>query len=138
MNNLATVQAMLSGVSTGDFDAFLDRLDPGAVYEAPYYRDFGERAGRAAIADMFAGLSARFSSVHYWITEHFPTVDPGLVIVECRGDNVVAGTDRHYRNHYLMFVSFSPAGQVIRWREFSNPDTYRREADGTNTASRAS
>jgi ketosteroid isomerase-like protein len=128
--NLATVGAMLAGVSAGDFDEFLDRLAPDAEYVAPYYRDFGERIGREAIGAMFVALSARFSSVNYWITEHFPTVDPGLVIVECRGDNVVAGTDRHYRNHYLMFVTFSPTGEVVRWREFSNPDTYRREAEG--------
>ncbi len=128
--NLGSVQAMLAGVTAGKFEEFLDRLAPDAVYEAPYYRDFAERAGRAAVAEMFAGLTARFSSVSYWITTHFPTMDPDLVIVECRSDNVVAGTDRHYRNHYLMFVTFSPAGQVVRWREFSNPDTYRREADG--------
>jgi ketosteroid isomerase-like protein len=131
--NLESVQAMLAGVSAGDFDACTGRLAPDAVYEAPYYRDFGERVGRDAVADMLAGLTARFSSVNYWITEHFPTADPGLVIVECRGDDVVTGTDRHYRNHYLMFVSFSPVGQVVRWREFSNPDTYRREADGEDT-----
>jgi ketosteroid isomerase-like protein len=131
--NLESVRAMLAGVSADDFDAFTGRLAPDEVYEAPYYRDFGERVGRDAVAEMFAGLTARFSCVNYWITGHFPTVDPGLVIVECRGDDVVTGTDRHYRNHYLMFVSFSPVGQVVRWREFSNPDTYRREADGEDT-----
>jgi ketosteroid isomerase-like protein len=134
MSNLATVQAMLAGVTAGDFDTFTGRLAPDAVYEAPYYLDFGERVGREAVAAMFAGLTARFSSVNYWVTEHFPTVDPDLVIVECRGDNVVTGTGRHYRNHYLMLVTFSPSGEVVRWREFSNPDTYRREADGKDTA----
>ncbi len=34
----------MAGVLAGDVDAFLDRLDPDAVYETPYYRDFGDLA----------------------------------------------------------------------------------------------
>jgi len=57
--------------------------------------------------------------------DHFPAVDPELVIVELRGDNQVAGSTTRYRNHYLMFVRFRD-GRVAHWREFSNPDVYRR------------
>lgn len=52
-------------------------------------------------------------------------LDPDLVIVEVRGDNHLRDRDRHYQNHYIMFLYFRD-GLVHRWREFSNPDVYRR------------
>ena len=53
------------------------------------------------------------------------TTDPDLVIVEVQGDNELAGSDRRYQNHYLMFLRFTD-GLVSHWREFSNPDVFRQ------------
>jgi ketosteroid isomerase-like protein len=128
--NSEAVRGLLSAINSRDPAGFLAGLAEDVVYEAPYYADFGQRRGRASIAGMLAAMGERFSALRYDIVEFYPTVDEDLVIVECRGDNVLIGSDRHYRNHYLMFIDFTPAGLVQRWREFSNPDVYRREAEG--------
>jgi pimeloyl-ACP methyl ester carboxylesterase/ketosteroid isomerase-like protein len=125
--NVATVRGMLASVNSGDFATFLAGLAEDVVYEAPYYAGFGERRGRESIGVMFGGMTERFSQLRYDVVAEYPAVDPRLVIVECRGDNVVIGSDEHYRNHYFMFITFDEAGLVRRWREISNPDVYRRQ-----------
>jgi ketosteroid isomerase-like protein len=119
---LETVRHMLACFSAGDARGQLDHCADDVVYEAPYYGL--ERHGKVALADMLTAVQARFDEVSYEIVDHFPTVDPDLVIVEVRGDNRVRGSEQRYRNHYIMFLTFRD-GLVVRWREFSNPDVYR-------------
>jgi ketosteroid isomerase-like protein len=121
--NLDTVREMLACFSGGDPQGQLDRCTDDVVYEAPYYGL--ERRGRRELAAMLAMVQERFDSVSYVIVDDFPAVDPDLVIVEVRGDNHVRGSDRRYQNDYIMFMYFRD-GKVCRWREFSNPDVYRR------------
>jgi pimeloyl-ACP methyl ester carboxylesterase/ketosteroid isomerase-like protein len=128
--NTARVRALLAAVNSQDFATFVAGLAEDVVYEAPYYAGFGERRGRASIAAMFDGMAARFSQLRYDIVAEYPTLDPQHVIVECRGDNVVIGSNDHYRNHYFMFITFDDAGFVSHWREISNPDVYRRDVTG--------
>ena len=120
----AVVREMLASVSRGEHDAYLARLADDVVYEAPFYPEMEPRRGRAEVATMLENLMTQFSSVEYTVTQSFESVDPDLVIVEARGDNVVSGTDTHYRNHYVMFVWFS-GDAVTRWTEYSNPNVYR-------------
>lgn len=122
MAQVDTVRHMLASFSTGDAQGQLDHCADEVVYEAPYYGL--ERHGKAELADMLTAVQARFDEVSYEIVDHFPTVDPDLVIVEVRGDNRVRGSEQRYRNHYIMFLTFRD-GLVIRWREISNPDVYR-------------
>ena len=122
MSNLDTVREMLACFSAGDPQGQLDRCTDDVVYEAPYYGL--ERRGKQALAAMLTAVQDRFDEVSYVVVDDFPTVDPDLVIVEVRGDNRVRGSDQRYQNHYIMFLYFRD-GRVIRWREFSNPDTYR-------------
>jgi uncharacterized protein len=122
--NLAVLEEVLRCVSTGDVDEQLAHVADDVVYEAPYYAGFGTRRGREALASMLRAVEARFSTVHYGVVASFPTVDPDLVIAEVRGDHQVAGSDRRYQNHYVMFLRFRD-GKVTEWREFSNPDVYR-------------
>jgi ketosteroid isomerase-like protein len=70
-------------------------------------------------------VKARFSRIHYEVVDLFPALDPDLVIAELRGDHQVAGSPARYLNHYIMFIRFRD-GKVVQWREFSNPDIYRR------------
>jgi pimeloyl-ACP methyl ester carboxylesterase/ketosteroid isomerase-like protein len=125
--NIATVRGLLAAVSSQDFATFVAGMADDVVYEAPFFAGFGERRGRDSIAAMFGGMKERFSQLRYDVVADYPASDPNLVIVECRGDNVVIGSDQHYRNHYFMFVRFDDAGLVRHWREISNPDVYRRE-----------
>lgn len=127
--NLDTVRSMLAAISAGDVAGFVARLADDAEYVAPYYPEMGPRRGRAEIAAMFDGLFARFASVSYEVTEAHETTDPDLVICEVRGDNQVRGTDRRYRNHYVMFVRIRD-GRVVRWTEYSDPNVYHRAVDG--------
>lgn len=123
--NLAAVRSMLAAISAGDPAGYLAHVADDVVYEAPYYANLPVIRGREGLSAMLDAVRERFSSVHYEIVDHFPAVDPELVIVELRGDNQVAGSTTRYRNHYLMFVRFRD-GRVAHWREFSNPDVYRR------------
>ncbi|MCW2547993.1 MAG: hypothetical protein JWN96_2453 [Mycobacterium sp.] len=130
--NLASVRGLLAAVGSGDFATFLAGLAEDVVYEAPYYAGFGKRHGRESIEVMFGGMTERFSQLRYDVVAEYPAVDPNLVIVECRGDNVVIGSGEHYRNHYFMFITFDDAGLIRHWREISNPDVYRREVNAPN------
>lgn len=125
----AIVAEMLACVSRGDLDGYLAHLAEDAVYEAPYYPEMVPRRGRDEIAVMVGNLGTRFASVSYTVTETFETVDPDLVVCEVRGDNAVAGSERRYRNHYVMFVRFVD-GKVARWTEYSDPNVYHRAVDG--------
>jgi ketosteroid isomerase-like protein len=127
---LDTVRTMLACFSAGDPQGQLDHCADDVVYEAPYYGI--ERHGKAELAAMLASVQERFDELSYVVVDHFPTVDPDLVIVEVRGDNRVRrpvhgsarGRVQRYQNHYNMFLYFR-ADLVVRWREFSNPDVYR-------------
>jgi ketosteroid isomerase-like protein len=122
MSRLDTVREMLACFSAGDPEGQLERCADDVVYEAPYYGI--ERRGKAELAAMLATVRERFDQISYEVVDHFPTVDPDLVIVEVRGDNRVRGREQRYQNHYIMFLYFRD-GHVVRWREFSNPDVYR-------------
>jgi uncharacterized protein len=115
---------MLRCVSTGNMAGQLAHVADDIVYEAPYYAGFGSRRGRDALAAMLAAVEERFSTIHYEVVASFPTVDHDLVIAEVRGNHQVAGSERRYQNHYVMFLRFRD-GKVTQWREFSNPDVYR-------------
>jgi len=127
--NLATVRSMLASVTGGDVEGFLAHLADDAEYVAPYYPEMPPRRGRAEIAAMIAGLSERFASVRYEVTDVYETVDPDVVICEVRGDNEVRGTGVRYRNAYVMFVRFVDS-RVVRWTEYSDPHVYHRAVDG--------
>jgi len=127
--NIATVASMLECVTRGDKESYLECCAEDVVYEAPYYSEMEPRRGRAALAAMLDNVEQRFSSIDYAVTQVFPAVDPDLVIVEALGDNKVVGSDRRYRNHYLMFVQFRDT-LVVEWREFSNPDAFRLAVEG--------
>lgn len=126
--NVEVVQEMLARVSAGDTDGYLAHLTDDAEYVAPYYPEMAPRRGRDEIAQMLGGLFSRFKTVSYTITDTFETIDPDLVICEARGDNQVLGSDRRYRNQYVMFVRFRD-GQVAHWTEYSDPNVYHRAVD---------
>lgn len=113
---------MLACFSAGDPQGQLDQCADDVVYEAPYYGI--TREGKAELAGMLAAVQERFDEISYVVVDDFPTVAPDLVIVEVRGDHRVRGSERRYRNHYIMLLYFRD-DLVVRWREFSNPDVYR-------------
>ena len=122
--NYETVRTMLACFSAGDKEGQLAHVTDDVVYDAPYYREMEPRRGREQLRTMLENVELRFERVSYVVSDWFPTVDPDLVIVEVRGDNVVRDADRHYQNHYVMFLRFRD-GKVHEWREFSNPNVYR-------------
>ncbi len=127
--NLAVLEEMLRCVSSGDAAGQVAHVADDVVYEAPYYAGFATKRGREELAAMVRAVEDRFSTVHYEVVAAHPTVDPDLVIAEVRGDHQVAGSERRYQNHYVMFLRFRD-GKVAEWREFSNPDVYRTAVGG--------
>ena len=119
--NVDAVHRLFEHVSAGDVDAALADVADDAIYAAPYYELLAE--GRDRWASMFGGLRERFSEIHYEVTDHHETVDTDLVIVEARGDNAVAGSDKRYRNTYLHLVRFRD-GKIVHWTEYSNPKVF--------------
>jgi ketosteroid isomerase-like protein len=126
--NYETVRTMLACFSAGDKEGQLAHVTDDVVYAAPYYPQMADRHGRDEMRTMLEHVEERFEQVSYVVTDWFPTVDPDLVIVEVEGDNVVRGGDRHYRNHYVMFLRFRD-GLVHEWTEFSNPNVYAAAVD---------
>jgi ketosteroid isomerase-like protein len=123
--NQGAARRMLAAISAADPEGLLAHLADDVCYEAPYYPNLAVVRGRDAMAAMLDAVRARFSSIRYEVVELIPAVDPDLVIAEVRGDHQVAGSIARYRNHYVMFIRFRE-GKVVHWREFSNPDVYRR------------
>jgi ketosteroid isomerase-like protein len=98
--NVQVVRDSLAAVNTRDVARQAEPLADDVSYEAPYY-DLDVK-GKERLLHMYAEVGRRFSTLDYRMTDAWPTVDPDLVICEVRGDNIVAGTDHHYQNHYIM------------------------------------
>jgi ketosteroid isomerase-like protein len=115
---------MLQAQNVGDRSTWLSCLSADIVFEAPSYGHEGPVAsGLAAMSDVFDGIRRTFSSVCYEVQGFIPAVDPDLVIAEVRGDNVVASTQKRYRNDYLFLVQCGN-GKITRIFEYSNPLVY--------------
>ena len=123
--NVAAARAMLAAFSAGDPGPLLAHVAPDVRYEAPFYPTMASPQSRDELAAMLEQVTLRFSEVEYQVVDAFAAQDPDVVVVECRGHHVVAGTGRPYENHYVMILRFVD-GLVVHWREFSNPDVYRR------------
>jgi ketosteroid isomerase-like protein len=128
--NYRHYERMIKAQNAKDREGFLACLDEAFVFEAPAYRpDAPIATGRAAMGVVFNTLCDKFSSIDYRIRRFIPALDPDLVIVEVRGNNVVAGTSRVYRNDYLFLITVSGA-LITRIFEYSNPDAYARDVNG--------
>src|SRR5205814_7851101 len=91
--------------NSGDKDAWLACFADDVVFEAPYYHPDGPMvSGIDRMAQTFDRMQEIFSSFNYQIKRFIPAVDPDLVIVEVKGDNAVANSDRRYQNDYLFLV----------------------------------
>lgn len=122
--NYETYQRMRAAQNAGDRETWLSCFTDDVVFEAPYYRAGGPLAsGCDAMARLFDRMNETFTSVHYEIKRFIPAVDPDLVIVEVRGDNVVASNGNHYMNDYLFLVRCRD-GKVSHIFEYSNPVVY--------------
>jgi ketosteroid isomerase-like protein len=128
--NQCLYERMTKAQNAKDREGFLACFDDAIVFEAPAYSPTGPiAAGSAAMGSMFDILCDKFSSMDYRIKRFIPALDPDLVIVEVRGNNAVAGSDRVYRNDYLFLVNIS-SGLITRIFEYSNPNVYARDVDG--------
>jgi len=123
VNNVETVRALYERFSAGDAEGQLALCADDVVYEAPYYGLV--RRGREELRAMLGAVAERFDEISYRVVAEYPTTDPDVVIAEVAGDNRVRGTERRYRNHYVMFHTFRD-GLVAHWREFSDPTVYQR------------
>ena len=128
--NYDTYRRMRAAQNSGDKAAWLDCFNDDVVFEAPYYRAEGPLASdRDRMASMFDRMQEVFSSIHYEVKRFIPAVDPDLVIVEVRGDNAVANSDRRYQNDYLFLVQCRD-GRISHIFEYSNPMVYQAAVHG--------
>jgi ketosteroid isomerase-like protein len=119
---------MIAALSARATATFLSHLDENVVYESPFYQ-LPAVQGRSAFGDILDIVFTRFSRVHFDVVDAFAAADPDLVVLECRGDSVVAGTGTPYRNHYLFVIRFRK-DLVVEWKEFSNPRVYEDSTAG--------
>jgi ketosteroid isomerase-like protein len=124
--NYETYRKMRTSQNGGDRAGWLDCFTDDVVFEAPYYREDGAplASGRDAMARVFDRMKETFSSVNYQVKRFIPAVDPDLVIVEVRGDNAVANSDKRYQNDYLFLVQCRD-GKIAHIFEYSNPMVYK-------------
>jgi ketosteroid isomerase-like protein len=115
---------MLASLASKDPEGFMGHIGDDFVYESPFYSSVSPVHGRPGMRSMLQAVATIFTTVRFDVIEAFAGSDPGRVVIECRGDSVVASTGAPYRNHYVMLLQFRD-GKVTSWREFSNPDVYR-------------
>lgn len=125
--NIAAFHEVLAAVNAGEGERARPHLDPAVVYRAPYYSL--EVTGADELVRMFGALVERFDEIAYRVTDVHPALDPDLLFVEARGDHGVRGTDRRYRNTYLLMVRFRD-GRIVDWVEHSDPAVFRAEVVG--------
>jgi uncharacterized protein len=125
-SNYETYRRMRTSQNAGDRSGWLDCFTDDVVFEAPYYREDKAplASGREAMARVFDRMKETFTSVNYQVKRFIPAVDPDLVIVEVRGDNAVANSDKRYQNDYLFLVQCRD-GKIAHIFEYSNPVVYK-------------
>jgi len=123
--NHALYNRLLAAQNAADAEGFMACLSDDIVFEAPAYSKTGEPIanGIDSMRVMFKALTDRFTSFNYQVKRFIPAVDPDLVIVEVKGDNQVAGSDKRYRNNYLFLVGCRD-GKITSIFEYSNPQVY--------------
>ena len=126
--NIAAFREVIAAVNAGDGERARPLLDPGVSYRAPYYAL--EVSGADDLVRMFGALGERFEEIDYTITDVHPALDPDLVFVEAKGDHAVRGSDRRYRNSYLLVVRFRN-GRIVDWVEHSDPAVFRAAVVGS-------
>jgi ketosteroid isomerase-like protein len=108
-----------------------DVLHDDVVYECPFYDDFAPRVGKAELAAMFdrveTGEGSFFTDQSFPTTSLLGTEDAEVFIIEVTGDHGIRSTGKRYRNHYLHVLHLRD-GEIVRWREFSNPNVFRAAA----------
>lgn len=64
-----------------------------------------------------------FPGWHTYDYHFYPTGNPNTVWLENRGEGEqsIAGTSGHYRNHYMHCFRFDETGKILEYREFCNP-----------------
>jgi ketosteroid isomerase-like protein len=122
--NTEVALEMLASFTSKDSEGFMRHISDDFVYESPFYSSVSPVHGRHAMRSILQAVATIFATVRFDVIDAFVGSEPGRVVVECRGDSVVASTGASYRNHYVMLLRFRD-DKVISWREFSNPDIYR-------------
>jgi len=123
-SNLALAITVVEALADPDHSKVLASLDDDIVYESPFYPSTPTVRGRESFRELVEHVHRIFSRVAFDVVDAFSAEDPDRVIVECRGDSVVAATSVPYKNHYLIILRFS-TGRIVEWREFSNPIVYQ-------------
>lgn len=72
------------------------------------------------------GQSASPGGFPGWSTydyHYYATGDPAFIWLEDRGEGeqTIAGTNGHYKNHYMHSFRFDEDGKILEYREFCNP-----------------
>jgi ketosteroid isomerase-like protein len=122
--NTQVALEMLASFASKDTEGFVRHIGDDFVYESPFYSSVSPVHGQQGMRSMLQAVAMIFVTVRFDVIEAFAGSDPGRVVIECRGDSVVASTGAPYRNHYVMLLQFKD-DKVTSWREFSNPDVYR-------------
>ncbi|GAB7045514.1 nuclear transport factor 2 family protein [Catenuloplanes indicus] len=128
MTDLRTyAEKFLAAMENRSPDSIAPLPAPDVVEEVPMSFDGGPApaevlTGRDAVLEFLGGLTTMIGKVS-WLDREF-TVDEaaGVVMVECRGDVLLAGSGAPYRNRYVYkFVIRNGLIQLIR--EYANPIT---------------
>jgi ketosteroid isomerase-like protein len=122
-DNVALAVDAVTALGASDHSQVLGLVDDDIVFEAAFYPTVPMVHGREAFAAFIDGVHRTFSRVAFEVIDAFASADLERIVVECRGDGVVASTGAPYRNHYVMIIRFR-GGRITEWRELSNPLVY--------------
>jgi ketosteroid isomerase-like protein len=120
VTNRERVERILRLAAEMQVDDLVQCFADAAVMELPFApgRMAKRYEGKTAIADFQRFARDSFSSFTMTVDAIHETADPAVIVAEHRSDGVVAANGRPYRNRYVTFFTFDPAGLVTNWREY--------------------
>jgi ketosteroid isomerase-like protein len=120
---IEVVKRFVRAVEAKDIDTVNQLLADNIVLEQPYsqMRSGGVRLeGKPAASAFFSGLFGRFSQVRFVDVVFRQSQFDNTVIMEGRGDFVVASNRSPYRNQYIGVIEVS-GDRIVMIREYFNP-----------------
>lgn len=101
-------------------------LASGAMVRVPFGFDGAtdpDKLFRAPMGIYLAAAFLRFSQIKFEDVQITPSADGTRVFIEARGNLIIAGNGRSYRNLYVWRLNLDQDGKIASADEYANPVT---------------
>ncbi len=130
LSDREVIETILANEGRETLDRFFELWDDDAVMELPFVRPpFARRvAGKAAIEAIIRPVIQGWRRSKMIVTRMLATEEPGVFVVEYRGEMELESNGRPHNNIYISIMQVRN-GKLVFWREYMDP-TITAEAYG--------